>query len=340
MSELFTDTLKGLQLEQLPDEAVSEAVFGEIMRGEVQPSQIAALLMGLSVLGENADVVAGAARAMRQAATRIHPKTTGLIDTCGTGGSGISTLNISTASAFVVAGAGVPVAKHGNRAISSRSGSADVLESLGVNLTLTPEQVADCIDATGIGFLFAQQLHPAMKHAGPVRRELGIRTVFNLLGPLTNPAGASFQVLGVYAKDRMELIASALQRLGTTRALVVHGRDGMDEITTTDITDAIWIEQGQPLQHFEIDPAAFGMPYATSEALQGGGAEQNAAIIRHVLAGQHGAARDIVLLNAAASLWVAGKADGIPDALRLAAESIDSGKASACLQALVKFTNQ
>lgn len=340
MSALIVETLKRLQAGSLPDETTSEAVFDTIMQGEATPAQVGALLMGLSILGEDAGVLTGAARAMRTASTRIHPKTTGLIDTCGTGGTGISTLNISTTVAFVVAAAGVPVAKHGNRAISSRSGSADVLEALGVNLAVSPEQVAACIDSTKLGFLFAQNLHPAMRHAGPARRELGVRTVFNLLGPLTNPASAEFQVLGVYAEDRLELVAETLHRLGITRALVVHGRDGMDEITTTTITDAILVQQGQPLERFEIDPEAFGMPYAAPSALSGGDAEQNAAIIRHILAGQSGAARDIVLLNAAAALWVAGKVDGIPDGLSMAAEAIDSGKAAARLQELIHFTNK
>lgn len=340
MSVLIVETLKRLQAGKLPDETTSEAVFDTIMQGEATPAQVGALLMGLSILGEDAGVLTGAARAMRTASTRIHPKAAGLIDTCGTGGTGISTLNISTTVAFVVAAAGVPVAKHGNRAISSRSGSADVLEALGVNLAVSPEQVAACIDSTKLGFLFAQNLHPAMRHAGPARRELGVRTVFNLLGPITNPASAEFQILGVYAEDRLELVAETLHRLGITRALVVHGRDGMDEITTTTITDAILVQQGQPLERFEIDPEAFGMPYAAPSALSGGDAEQNAAIIRHILAGQSGAARDIVLLNAAAALWVAGKVDGIPDGLNMAAEAIDSGKAAARLQELIHFTNK
>ncbi len=318
----------------------TEKVFSEIMQGEATPAQIGALLMGLSIRGESPEVVAGAARAMRAASTRIHPKAHPLIDTCGTGGSGVSTLNISTTVAFVVAAAGVAVAKHGNRAISSRSGSADVLEALGVSLGIAPEKVADCIDETGIGFLFAQALHPAMKHAGPARREMGVRTVFNLLGPLTNPAGAEYQVLGVYGRDKLDLVAGALSRLGVKRALVVHGRDGMDEITTTTITDAILVEEGKEAKSFEIDPAAFGMPYATPEAIAGGDVKQNAAIIRHILAGQSGAGRDIVLINAAAALWVAGKADSIPEGLKLAAEAIDSGKAQAKLEALVEFTNR
>jgi len=317
---------------------LAEDVFGEIMAGQATPAQIAAVLMGLSIQGETAEIVAGAARAMRSAVTRISPKACGLIDTCGTGGDGARTFNISTAVSLVVAACGVPVAKHGNRAMSSKSGAADVLEALGVNLDISPEQVAKCIDEVGIGFLFAQKLHPAMKHAGPVRRELGVRTVFNLLGPLTNPAGAEYQVLGVYARDKLELVAGALQQLGCKRALVVHGRDGLDEITTTTVTDAILVEEGQPLAAFEIDPTAFGMPYATPEALRGDDAATNAAILKHIFAGQSGAGRDIVLLNAAAALWVAGRASGIPEGLALAAEAIDSGKVSSTLDALVAFT--
>jgi len=332
--------LKEVQAGRLPDEAEAEIVFESIMRGDATPAQIGALLMGLSIRGETPEVVAGAARAMRAAANCITPKARGLIDTCGTGGSGVSTLNISTTVAFVVSAAGLPVAKHGNRAISSRSGSADVLEALGVNLSLTPEQVSECIDETGIGFLFAPAHHPAMKHAGAPRRELGIRSIFNLLGPLTNPAGAEFQVLGVYAEDRLELVAGALNRLGAERALVVHGRDGMDEITTTTVTDAILVQKGHAPERFEIDPAAFGIPYAAPSALSGGDAEQNAAIIRHILAGQPGAGRDIVLLNAASCLWVAGKADGIPQGLSIAAKAVDSGDAQAKLDALIRQSNR
>jgi len=284
--------------------------------------------------------VAGAAKAMRAASTKISPKVTGLIDTCGTGGDGAKTFNISTAVSLVVAACDVPVAKHGNRAMSSRSGAADVLEAMGVNLDISPEQVAACIDATGIGFLFAQTLHPAMKHAGPVRRELGVRTIFNLLGPLTNPAGAEYQVLGVFARDKLPLVAGALAQLGTTRALIVHGRDGMDEITTTDITDAILIEKDREPIRFEIDPAAFGMPYATPAALAGDDARINAAILKHIFAGQQGAGRDIVLLNAGAALWVAGKVDGIGEGIAMAAKAIDSGKVTETLNALVAFTQQ
>jgi len=316
----------------------TESVFGEIMRGDATPAQIGALLMGLSIQGETPAIVAGAARAMRAAATHIHPHATGLLDTCGTGGDGASTFNISTTVALVVAAAGVPVAKHGNRAISSKSGSADVLEALDVRLDIAPDAVANCMDETGIGFLFAPAHHPAMKHAAGPRRELGIRSIFNLLGPLTNPANADYQVLGVYAKNKLTLVASSLQQLGIKRALVVHGRDGLDEITTTTLTDAIWVEPDSPIREFEIDPTAFGMPYAQATDLAGGDAEANAAIIHHVLDGEKGPARDIVLLNAAAALWVAGKADGIATGLRIAAETIDSGKAARTLANLVGFT--
>jgi len=337
---IIHDTIRTLQRGGELDEAHSEAVFTAIMRGEATPAQIAAILMGLSIRGETPAIVSGAARAMRAAATPIRCRQRGLIDTCGTGGDGAQTFNISTAVSFVVAACGVPVAKHGNRAMSSKAGAADVLEALGVNLDIEPEQVAQCIDEIGIGFLFAQRLHPAMRHAGPVRRELAVRTIFNLLGPLTNPAGAEYQVLGVFAGDKLELMADALARLGCRRALVVHGRDGLDEITTTGITEAVLIEQGGQPVRFEIDPAAFGVPYAAPAALTGGDATTNASIIRHILAGQRGAGRDIVLLNAAAALWVAGKVDGIGDGIALAADAIDRGLAQQKLDALIERTRQ
>ena len=340
MSEAVSRMIKDLQAGNPVSGEAAEAGFTEIMNGEATPAQIAAILMGLSIRNESVEVVAGAAKAMRDAATRISPKATGLIDTCGTGGDGAKTFNISTAVSMVVAACGVPVAKHGNRAMSSKSGAADVLEALGVNLNISPDQVASCIDETGIGFLFAQHLHPAMKHAGPVRRELGVRTVFNLLGPLTNPAGAEYQVLGVFAKDKLELVAGALAQLGCKRALIVHGRDGLDEITTTTITDAILIQAGEAPIAFEIDPEAFGMPYTTPEALAGDDAATNAEILKHIFAGQQGAGRDIVLLNAGAALWVAGKVDGIGDGIAMAAKAIDSGKVTATLNALIAFTQQ
>ena len=340
MSNAATQVIKDLQTGSTISEEASEAVFSAIMKGEVTPAQTAAILMGLSIRGESSEIIAGAARAMRSASTKITPQATGLVDTCGTGGDGAKTFNISTAVSMVVAACGVPVAKHGNRAMSSKSGAADVLEALGVNLNITPEQVALCIDQTGIGFLFAQHLHPAMKHAGPVRRELGVRTIFNLLGPLTNPANAEYQVLGVFAKDKLELVAGALAKLGSKRALIVHGRDGLDEITTTNITDAILIQAGQEPIRFEIDPSAFGMPFSTPEALAGDDAATNAAILKHIFAGQTGAGRDIVLLNAAAALWVAGKVDGIGDGIAMAANAIDSGRVQKTLDALIAFTQR
>jgi len=318
----------------------SESAFTDIMNGLATPAQIAALLMGLSIRGESIESITGAAKAMRAAATHIHPTSIGLLDTCGTGGDGAKTFNISTAVALITAACGVPVAKHGNRAMSSKSGAADVLEALGVNLNIAPEQVAQCIDEVGIGFLFAPNHHPAMKYAGPTRKEMGIRSIFNLLGPLTNPASADYQILGVFSKDKMPLMAGALQALGIKRALIVHGRDGLDEITTTDITDALWVEQGRPPMAFEIDPEAFGMPFTTASALEGDDAVTNAEILRHIFAGAQGAGRDIVLLNAAAALWVAGKVDGIADGLCMAAQAIDSGKVSQILDALIRFTNK
>jgi len=337
---LAQKTLQQLQANEDLSKEQSEAIFTAMMAGEFSPTHIAAILMGISLRGESVDIVAGAAKAMRAAATHIHPQSTGLLDTCGTGGDGAKTFNISTAVALVTAACGVPVAKHGNRAMSSKSGAADVLEALGVNLNVTPEQVAQCIDEVGIGFLFAPHHHPAMKHAGPVRRELGVRTIFNLLGPLTNPAHADFQILGVFSKEKMPLVAGALQTLGIKRALIVHGRDGLDEITTTAITDAIWVEQGRPPMNFEIDPEAFGMPFASPEALMGNDAATNAEILRHIFAGAQGAGRDIVLLNAAAALWVAGKVDGIADGLGMAAEAIDSGKVTQTLADLISFTQK
>ena len=316
-----------------------EAFIGAVMDGGVEDAVIAAMLIALRAKTETGVEVAAAARAMRARSLAVEIADPQLaVDTCGTGGDGASTFNISTTVALVVAACGVPVAKHGNRAISSKSGSADVLEELGVKLDIAPEKVAECIDSIGIGFLFAPGHHPAMRHAAAPRRELGMRSIFNLLGPLTNPAGAEYQVLGVFARDKLDLVAGALHELGVNRALIVHGRDGLDEITTTGITDAVWVEKGAPLRPFEIDPAAFGMPYANSDELAGGCARRNASILLDILKGQHGAPRDIVLLNAATALWVAGHVDGIAQGLRQAAEAIDSGQAKAKLDELIAFT--
>ena len=338
MSELMQKSLRQIQAGETLSGDEAESVFHAIMQGEATPAQIGALLMGLSIRGETPDIVAGAARAMRAEATQIHPTSKELLDTCGTGGDGASTFNISTAVAIVVAACGQKVAKHGNRAISSKSGSADVLEALGVKLDIPPQRVADCIDEVGIGFMFAPGHHPAMKHAAVPRRELGMRSIFNLLGPLTNPANADYQVLGVYSADKLELMAGALQRLGVKRALVVHGRDGLDEITTTGITDAIWVEEGCILRQFEISPTAFGIPIAEPEQLSGGDAGHNAGILRRVFSGERGPARDIVMLNAATALWICGKVESIPLGMIMTAATLDGGKAEKTLQALINFT--
>ena len=321
------------------DEAVS--VMGEILAGESSPALIGSLLTALVMKGETVNEIVGFARAMRAAATPIPCNTPGsaLVDTCGTGGDGSQTFNISTVSAFVVAGAGVSVAKHGNRSVSSRCGSADVLEASGVNVALTPERMAQSIDEVGIGFLFAPTIHRAMKHAGPVRADLKMRTVFNLLGPLTNPAGAAAQVIGVFDGGRVAQIAKALARLEVSRAFVVHGHDGLDEITTTGTTRVAEVRDGEVTER-EVGPEEFGLPRASKADLAGGDHDQNAAILKAILSGEAGPKRDIVLANAAAALVASGRAAGFADAAQVAAESIDSGSAREKLEALIRFTNQ
>jgi anthranilate phosphoribosyltransferase len=262
----------------------------------------------------------------------------GAIDTCGTGGDGKGTFNISTCAAFVVAGAGVPVAKHGNRAISSRSGSADVLKELGVNIEASPETISRCIAECGLGFMFAPAHHAAMRHVAQVRTELGTRTILNLLGPLANPAGAKYQIVGVFGKEWVEPIAQVLALLGTVRAWVVHGSDGLDELTTTGISDVALVDAGK-VSTFRISPRNAGLPDARPEDLTGGNAVENAAHIRALLGGLRGPLRDIVLLNAAAALLVAGKAKTLREGVALASESIDSGKALAVLEALARLSH-
>ncbi len=321
-------------------EGEADAAMLEILRGDSTPVLTASLLTALRMKGETVDEVTGFARAMRASAVSVRPEKTPparLVDTCGTGGDGGKTFNISTAAAFVVAGAGVAVAKHGNRSISSRCGSADVLEQLGVNVDLAAEHVARSIDETGIGFLFAPRMHPAMKHAGPVRRELGMRTVFNMLGPLSNPAGASVQVTGVYEDRIVPLAARVLANLGTRRALVVHGSDGMDEITLTGPTRFAEVRDGA-IRQDTLSPRDFGLELASPASLAGGDAAENAQILSSVLGGQRGAARDVVVLNAGAALCIAGLADGWSAGSALAAESIDSGAAARKLAALAEFS--
>jgi len=320
-------------------EAEAEAVMAQIMAGQATPAQIGAYLTALRMKGETIAEIVGSARAMRKACIKVQPATTDLVDTCGTGGDGAGTFNISTTAAFVVAGAGQPVAKHGNRSISSRSGSADVLEALGVNLNLTPPQVAAAIDEVGLGFMFAPKLHPAMKHAIGPRRELGTRTIFNMLGPLTNPAGAPAQIMGVYDGDLTDAIAEVLAGLGSRAAFVVHGHGGLDELTTTGPNRVSFLRDGR-VTTATLEPQELGFRRARPEDLRGGDARQNAAITRRILSGEDTSPRrDVVLLNAAAALVAGGKAKTIAGGIARAAESIDSGAALRILNKLIAFSH-
>jgi anthranilate phosphoribosyltransferase len=311
--------------------------FDAIMSGEATPAQIAGFIVALRMKGETTDEIAGAAASMRRHAVFIDAGGLPVVDTCGTGGDATGTFNVSTTAAFVVAGAGVPVAKHGNRAVSGKCGSADLLMELGVNLEAPPETVEECIREAGIGFLFAPKLHPAMKHAMGPRREMGIRTIFNMLGPLTNPAGARGQIIGVFAPDLTEPFANVLRVLGSRRAFIVHGHDGMDEITTTRTTRVSELADGR-VRTYEFDPLPFIGQYAVLPDLAGGEAPRNAAITRGVLAGEKGPARDIVCLNAAAAIVAGGKAGTIGDGWSLAQQSIDGGAAQRALDGLVRVS--
>ncbi len=331
-------------------------VMAEVLAGNCADSQIAALLVALHMKGETVEEIVGFAEAIRAAATplpfsfagaansesdALYLSGTGrdaLVDTCGTGGDASGTFNISTAAAFVTAGAGVHVAKHGNRSLTSKCGSADVMEALGVNIQLSPARAAQCLREVGICFLYAPDLHSSMKQVQKVRRELRLRTMFNLLGPLTNPAHASGQVVGVYALDMVEKLAEALSMLGLHRALVVHGLDGLDEITITGPTRVAEARDGI-VRTYEVDPEEFAMARSPIESIAGGDAADNAAIVREVLSGKKSPRRDVVLLNSAAALVAAGRADHVAEAIPLAAQSIDSGAASAKLAALVSFTS-
>jgi anthranilate phosphoribosyltransferase len=318
------------------DEAQAESAVGEIMAGRASAAQIGAFLTGLRVRGETVAEITGAARAMRaQMVTIASPP--GALDCCGTGGDKSGTYNISTAVSFVTAACGVPTAKHGNRAASSRSGAADVLTALGVNVGAPLSVVERALRDTSLCFLFAPNHHPAMKHVGPVRAELGFRTIFNLLGPLSNPAGARHQLLGVFAKEWVEPMAQVLKALGATRAWVVHGGDGLDEITTTAETYVAVLENGEVTKRV-LTPEDFGLPRARPEDLKGASAQENAAALREVLDGKRNAYRDIVLANAAAALVVAGKAGDLKSAVAMAAQAIDDGAAKRVLDALVEMT--
>ncbi|MBI5876213.1 MAG: anthranilate phosphoribosyltransferase [Chloroflexi bacterium] len=317
----------------------TESVMNEIMTGEATPAQIGSFLTALRIKGETAEEIAGCVRSMRANAIHVRPHTSPLVDVVGTGGDGAHTYNISTTASFVVAGAGLAVAKHGNRAVSSKAGAADVLNALGVNITLAPEQIARCIDEVGIGFLFASNLHPAMRHAIGPRREMGIRTVFNILGPLANPAGAQIQLVGVYDPRLTRTMAEVLQRLGGQAAYVVHGAGGLDELSTIG-PNHVTAFRGEQLSEFELDPQELGLPRATLDDLRGGTPEENAVITRRILGGERGPRRDTVLLNAAAALTAASAAPDLRAGLIIAADSLDSGRALQKLDALIVFTAQ
>jgi anthranilate phosphoribosyltransferase len=333
MKEAIAAVVEGRNL--APSEAA--AVMNDIMDGQATPAQIGGFLTALRVKGETPEEIAAFARVMRDHAVSVTPQVPGtLVDTCGTGGDGAQTFNISTAAAFVAAGAGIMVVKHGNRGVSSRCGSADVLAALGVAIGVDPVRQADIMRETGIVFLFAPSHHPAMKYVMTARQDLGCRTVFNLLGPLANPAGADAQVLGVYTKDLTRPVAEVLRILGISRAMVVHG-SGLDEITVTGETAVTELDGGL-IQDYTLSPEMFGFARAVPADIRGGSPEENAHIIRAVLAGEKGPARDIVLLNAGAAIYVGGRAATLAEGVRSAAESIDSGKAKGKLDALIRAT--
>lgn len=332
--------LKGENLSMV----TAEAVMKQIMKGQATQAQIGGFLVALRLKGETIEEITGCARAMRQVAIAVKPHRTDLVDTCGTGGDGAHTFNISTTTAFVVAGAGQAVAKHGNRSVSSKSGSADVLKTLGVNLDLTPAQVAQCIDEVNIGFLFAPKLHPAMRHAIGPRRELGVRTVFNILGPLTNPAGAAAQLMGIFDGNLVAPIAGVLQKLGSTAAFVVHGDGGLDELTTSGPNTVAYFgcnEANGRLVTETLDPAEYGFERSTIEDLRGGESEENAQITRAILNGsERGPKRDVVVLNAAAALAAGRNVKTLRDGIRLATATIDSGAALHSLEQLVEISQR
>ena len=325
-----------LRGEEVPS-ALLEGAFGEVMDGESTPAQIAGLLVALRAKGETVEEIIAVARALRARASTAKAHDPHTIDVCGTGGSGIDTFNISTTSAFVVAGAGVPVAKHGNRAASSRSGSFDVLEALGVVIDHPIDVCAKILSEIGIATFYARTAHPAFRFVAPVRRELGVRTLMNCLGPLLNPVGARHQVVGVYDAALVDPLARALEGLGGARALVVHGCDGMDEITTTGPTQACFVGEGLP-RSFEIHPGDFDIPTSSPTQLAGGDPGENAQILRAILDGETGPRRDVVLLNSGAAIWVAGFSSDLAGGLEVARESIDSSAAKSKLDELVRAT--
>ena len=317
--------------------AESAGAFDSMMSGEATPSQMGGLLMGLRMRGETVDEITGAVTTMRAKMLRVEAPPDA-IDVVGTGGDASGSYNISTCAAFIVAGAGIPVAKHGNRALSSRSGAADVLGALGVKIDLAPEAITRCIREAGIGFMFAPAHHPAMKHVGPTRIELGTRTIFNLLGPLSNPAGVKRQMVGVFSRQWVEPLANVLKNLGSERAYVVHGSDGLDEITTSGPTSVAALENGK-VTTFEIKPEDVGLAVAKPEQLRGGDAAANAAALMDVLRGRQGPFRDVAIFNAAAALVVAGKAKDLKEGVAVATKSVDSAEAEGRLDRLIAVSN-
>ena len=314
-------------------------VMTQVMEGKVEDSQLGAFLTALRMKGETVEEITGAAKVMRDKAEKIKVSQNPIIDTCGTGGDGANTFNISTTAAFVVAGCDISVAKHGNRAVSSRSGSADVLKCLGVNIEASKFTVEKCIDQIGIGFLFAPLMHGAMKHAAGVRKQLGIRTIFNLLGPLTNPAGANAQVVGIYDSSRLKQIASVLKLLGTRKAFVVHGSDGLDEITLTGETKVCELANGQ-ISEYILKPDSFELTACEAKDITGGTPEENADILKAILSGIKGPKRDIVLMNASAAICASDKKENLKAAMELARESIDSGSAEQKLNDLCRLSHE
>jgi anthranilate phosphoribosyltransferase len=335
---MFSDLIEKLQRRQ--DLTMDEAAgaMEEIMEGRAQPAQIAGLLIALAMKGERPTEIVGLARTMRGRATRLARDHAPVFDTCGTGGDRAHTFNVSTVAALVLAASGVRVAKHGNRSVSSRCGSADLFEALGVHITAAPPVVEQCLDEAGIAFFFAPTFHPSMRHAAATRRDLGVRTAFNLLGPLPNPAGASRQLVGVPRPELTELVARSLALLGSERAWVVHGADGLDEISTTGYTKVSECREGG-VHTFYVHPLDFGMPKASPAALRGGDAADNATIARAVLSGEKGEPRDIVVLNTAASLLIAGEVTTIAEGIQRAAAALDSGDAVRVLEKLVAISN-
>jgi anthranilate phosphoribosyltransferase len=334
---MFAGLLEKLQRHEDLTVEEAAAVMGRIMDGEAAPAQIAGLLVGLRLKGERPEEIVGLARAMRERAVKLDRAYPESVDTCGTGGDGGGTFNISSVVALVLAAGGITVAKHGNRSVSSRCGSADVYEALGVDVAAPAGTVQRCLDEAGIAFFFAPTFHPSMRHAAPVRKDLGIRTAFNLLGPLTNPAGARRQLVGVPRPELTELVARALGLLGSERAWVVHGADGLDEISTTGYTKVSETRNGC-VHTFYVHPVDFGLRKASPAALAGGDASQNAEIARQVLGGATGPARDIVLINAGAALMIAGAATSVTEGVQAAAAAIDSGAAEARLRRLIELS--